>query len=69
MFFIFNRACRKYEFTYSLNASGELFLTLHPNDTFENIKVSMGYRSDNFIKLFLMAIKKMKEYRKKVGYR
>lgn len=65
MFFIFNRACKKYEFAYSLNASGESYLMLHPNDTFENIKVSMGYCSDNFTKLFLMAIKKMKEYRRK----
>lgn len=67
MFSIFNIMCRKYGFRYSLSNSGELHIMLHPDNTFENIKVTLGYRSSNFIKLFLMAIKTMKEYRKK-GY-
>ncbi len=65
MFFIFNMMCRKYEFTYDLSNSGKLYLMLHPNNTFEHIKVTLGYRSSNFLKLFLMAIKTMKEYRKR----
>lgn len=65
MFLIFNLMCRKYGFRYSLSNSEELYITLHPDNTFEHIKVTLGCRSSNFTKLFLMAIKTMKEYRKK----
>lgn len=59
MFFVFNCACVKYGFTYTLSNTGNLMLILNPDNTFEHICVY----GDGFIKLFYNAIKKMKEYR------
>ena len=69
MFYIFIRACRKYGFTYSLNSCGELKLSLFPNGTFYNIEIKQGYYNRSYFKLFLYAIKRMKEHRKEFAYR
>ena len=67
MFFIFIRACKKYKFTYALSSYGGLTLTLRPNNSFENIKVCQKYQYPTHFKLFLVAIKKMRAYRKSGG--
>lgn len=68
MFFIFIIACKKYEFSFTLNAHSRLTLTLYPSNSFESIDIDQGYFNYNFTKLFLSAIKEMKTYRKMVGY-
>jgi hypothetical protein len=69
MFYIFLRACKKYRFTYALNAVSGLTLILHPNNTFGFIEIKQEYYERNYFKLFIKAIKKMREYRKESGYR
>lgn len=68
MFFIFNLACKKYKFTYSLNAVNGLVLTLHPNYALGFIEVKQEYYERNYFKLFLSAIKKMRAHRKERKY-
>lgn len=68
MFFIFIRACRKYKFTFVLNTNNGLILTLHPNNVFETIEIKQGRYNRNYFKLFLEAIKKMKNYRRGCNY-
>lgn len=68
MFYIFTRACKKYNFDFSLNTYGELTITLKPRNTFENIEIKQKYYYRNFNKLFIEAIKKMKQYREEMGY-
>lgn len=68
MFYIFVRACEKYRFTFSLNAYNELTLTLRPANTFESIIIKQRYYESNYFRLFLMAIKEMKRYRKRDGH-
>ena len=63
MFFIFIKACKKYEFAYALSTYGGLVLILRPYNTFENIEIKQEYYKCNYFKLFLTAIKKMKAYR------
>ena len=63
MFYIFNKACKKYKFVFSLSTYRELTLTLRPINTFENIIVKQGYYERSYSKLFLKAIKEMKMYR------
>lgn len=63
MFFIFIKACKKYKFSFVLNTYGETSIILKPNNTFENIYVY----ENNFHKLFVTAIKKMRMYRKNGG--
>lgn len=67
MFYIFLRACRKYGFSYDINANCGLILTLFPHNTFEKIELKQEYYNKNYFKLFLTAIKRMKEYRKERG--
>ena len=69
MFFIFIKACKKYRFSYILNINSGFVLTLHPNNTFETIEIKQEYYECSYFKLFLKAIKKMKWYRKEIGYR
>lgn len=64
MFYVFLRACKKYGFTYALNAVNGLSIALHPNDALGFIEVKQEYYEHNYFKLFLNAIKKMKAYRK-----
>lgn len=68
MFYIFLRACKKYRFSYSLSAVSELTIALHPNDALGFVEVKQEYYDSSYFKLFLKAIKKMKEYRKEKGY-
>lgn len=68
MFYIFLRACKKYKFSYALHAVNELSITLYPKDILGFIEVKQKYYERNYFKLFLRAIKKMKEYRKENGY-
>ena len=49
-------------FTYLLNTYSGLELILRPKNTFDSIKIRVGY--SNYHKLFKQAIKAMKEYRK-----
>lgn len=67
MFFIFVKVCRKYGFNFSLNTTGGLTLTLKSKNTFENIEIKQEYYNKNYNKLFLKAIKEMKDYRGKKG--
>ena len=67
IFFRFIRACKKYRFSYGLSSVSELILILRPYDNFNNIKISQGYYNWNYRKLFLSAIKEMKNYRKERG--
>ena len=64
MFFIFLRACRKYGFNFVLKSHGKDVLTLRPIDTFDYIDVKQGYYERNYFKLFVKAIKIMKDYNK-----
>lgn len=65
MFFIFNRACKKYKFTYMLNTNNGFSLILRPSNSFnEAIEVKQEYYECNYFKLFLKAIKAMKTYKK-----
>ena len=64
MFFIFIKACKKYGFTYAINANNGLILALYPNDAFGFIEVKQEYYEQNYLKLFFKAIKKMRTYRK-----
>lgn len=66
MFSIFIKACKKYEFTFALSTYNNLTMILRPNNTFENIDINICCH--NYNKLFLKAIKAMKEYRKERGY-
>lgn len=68
MFFIFITACRKYKFSFSLSAYNKFVITLNPNNSFENINIEQEFYNCSFIKLFLNAIKAMKDYRKERGY-
>lgn len=68
MFHIFLRACKKYRFSYALHAVNELVITLHPKDALGFVEVKQEYYDSSYFKLFLNAIKKMKEYRKEKGY-
>lgn len=63
MFFIFNLACKRYKFTYSLNAINGLSLALHPSYALGFIEIKQEYYERNYFKLFLSAIKKMRKYR------
>lgn len=67
MFYIFIRACRKYGFSYAINANFGLILTLFSNNTLEKIEIKQEYYNKNYFKLFLMAIKRMKEYKRGRG--
>lgn len=67
MFYIFIKACKKYEFDFMLNTCGGLTMTLYPRNTFESIDVGQGRYVYNFKELFYNAIKEMKAYRKKRG--
>lgn len=64
-FLLFIKACRKYQFTYSLYSYCYLRLDLMPINTFEHIKVKEDCYcyNKNYNKLFRKAIKIMKEYR------
>lgn len=64
MFFIFNRACSKYCFSYALSHRNKLTLTLYPNNDFGSIEIEQGYSNHSYFKLFLCAIKAMKAHRK-----
>lgn len=69
MFFIFNRACKKYKFTYILNTNNGFALTLYPNNGFgKAIEVKQEYYERSYYRLFLRAIKAMKTYRKGCVY-
>lgn len=68
MFFIFNRACKKYKFTYILNTNNGFTLTLRPNNSFNTIEVKQEYYERSYYRLFLRAIEKMKTYRKGCVY-
>ena len=65
MFFIFIRACKKYEFSYELSTHNELVLKLRPNNAFESIEIKQKYYKKSYFELFLDAIKEMKTYRKR----
>lgn len=69
MFYIFLGACKKYRFDYSLHAVNDFIITLHPKDALGFVEVKQEYYDRSYFKLFLKAIKKMKEYRKENGYR
>lgn len=64
MFLIFIKVCNKYKFSYAINAINGLILTLHPNDSLGFLEIKQEYYEKNYFKLFLRAIKRMKEYRK-----
>ena len=68
MFVIFLAACRKYKFTYSINANHGLTLHLYPDNMFGFFEVKQEYYARNYFMLFLEAIKKMKDYRKGCVY-
>ena len=68
MFFIFIKACRKYKFTFVINANNGLILTLYPSNVFETIEIRQGHYNKSYFKLFLEAIKKMMDYRKGCNY-
>ena len=68
MFFIFIKACNKYKFTYSINANHGLTICLYPNNAFGFLEVKQEYYACNYFILFLMAIKKMRNYRKGCVY-
>lgn len=68
MFYIFIIACKRYKFTYALNAIHGISLCLHPYNSFGSIDIAQEYYEHNYNKLFFKAIKKMKWYRKEVGY-
>lgn len=69
MFYIFLKACKKYRFAYALHAVNEYIITLHPKDALGFVEVKLEYYDRNYFKLFVKAIKKMKEYRKEKGCR
>jgi hypothetical protein len=69
MFYIFLRACKKYRFDYTLHALNGFIVTLRPKDNFGFVEVKQEYYDKSYFKLFVKAIKKMKEYRKENGYR
>ena len=69
MFYIFLKACKKYKFDYTLHALNDFVVTLHPKDNFGFVEVKQKYYVKSYFKLFVKAIKKMKEYRKENGYR
>lgn len=69
MFFIFINACKKYGFQFSISTCSELTLVLRPNNTFEKIEIKQEYHNQSYFKLFSDAIKEMKMYRKRCGYR
>ena len=62
-FWLFHKACKKYEFSYALsNVSGfGVKLVLRPHYTFNNIDLEVQYYNE-YGKLFRKAIKTMKEY-------
>lgn len=64
MFYIFIKACKKYKFSFVLHAYGKDALTILPNGSFEYIDIKQGYYERNYFRLFLKAIKIMREYRK-----
>lgn len=68
MFYIFVRACEKYNFDFSVNSNSIQAMSLRPKNTFEGITVERDYFDWNFNKLFIKAIKIMKRYRKERGY-
>jgi hypothetical protein len=69
MFFIFIKACKKYNFDFSLGTYGELTIVLKPKNTFENIEVKQKYYYNrDFNQLFIKAIRAMKRYREERGY-
>lgn len=69
MFFIFIKACKKYKFDFTLSTYGKTSMMIRPKNTIENIDISQGYyHGYESNKLFLMAIKEMKRYRKERGY-
>lgn len=68
MFFIFVQACRKYNFSYSLNSFNGLTLVLRPNNAFNNIEIKQEPYSLNYFELFARAIKEMKVYRWRCRY-
>lgn len=69
MFYIFLRACKKYKFDYTLHALNDFIVSLHPIDNLGFVEVKQEYYDKSYFKLFVKAIKKMKEYRKENGYR
>ena len=69
MFFIFLRACKRYKFVYTLHAINEFSITMHPKEALGFVEVKLEYYDRSYFKLFVKAIKKMKEYRKENGYR
>lgn len=66
MFFIFVRACKKYNFTFVLSTYNGISLILRPNNTFENINIEEYCYNLN--KILLEGIKVMKKYRKENSY-
>lgn len=68
MFFIFIKACKKYKFTFSFLTHGKLILTLYPNNSFDVISIRYDYNNFKYNRMFLEAIKKMRDYRKGEQY-
>lgn len=64
MFFVFNLSCKKYGFSYSLNAVNDLTLALHPSCALGYIEIKQKYYERNYFKLFLSAISRMRAYSK-----
>ena len=61
IFVRFFRACSKYGFTFIFSSYSNLKLVIRPNDTYKNIELVEKYPFYN--KLFIRAIKEMKQYR------
>lgn len=60
----FVKACKKYGFTFNMYTFGGVFhLTLHQNNTYKKIEIKGSY--NRYDLLFLNAVKKMKEYKKR----
>lgn len=68
IFSIFARACKKYGFSFSLSTHGQISIMLMPNNAFENIYINQDYFNRNFNKIFLRAIKEMRQYRAERSY-
>lgn len=66
MFFRFERACKKYGFTFVLSTYGKVSLILRPINTFKNIELEEDYY--DIRRILSRGIKTMKEYRKNEGY-
>ena len=69
MFYIFIKACDKYNFDFSFGTCGKPSMSLKPKNTFESITIERDYFDYNFNKLFLKAIKEMKKYRRERGHK